>query len=113
MTNLILLIRRCRLLFSVILLPIIQYNNFSFSFGNNIKDMSIAIKNDEVHHLDCQYFNVNGCITNETSNLTMSCVVLNYLTSLNRYKLVSRKLLNTFFFSYLPIYFYGMEKNVI
>lgn len=58
--------------------------------------MSIAIKNDEVNYLDCQHFNVSGCIIDENSNLTMSCVVLNYLTSLNSYTFVS---LNIYFLS--------------
>ncbi|VVC25930.1 Hypothetical protein CINCED_3A000710 [Cinara cedri] len=74
--------------FIVICLPMIQYNNFSISFGQNINGLSIAIKNDEVNYLDCRNFNVNGCIADENSNLTMSCVVVNYLVSLNRYKLI-------------------------
>lgn len=51
--------------------------------------MTIAFKNDEINFLDCQYSNVNQCIFDENSNLTMSCVILNYL-SLHDYVLVSK-----------------------
>ncbi|KAL5245483.1 hypothetical protein ACI65C_012893 [Semiaphis heraclei] len=75
------------LLFTLILLPILQTFNFCFAIGVPFKDMTIAFKNDEINFLDCQYSNVNQCIFDENSNLTMSCVILNYL-SLHDYVLV-------------------------
>lgn len=50
--------------------------------------MNIAIKNDEVNILNCQHFDIDGCIFDENNNTTMSCVVMNYFMSHN-YKLVS------------------------
>jgi len=78
-----------RLLFTVILLPILQTFNFCFAIGVPFKDMKIAYKNDEINILDCQYSNVNGCIFDENSNQTMSCVIMNYLSS-HDYELVSK-----------------------
>lgn len=51
--------------------------------------MKIAFKNDEINNLDCQYLNVNRCILDENSNQTMSCVIMNYLSS-HDYELVSK-----------------------
>lgn len=78
----------------MIVIPLINYNNLNLSYGNNIKEMSIAIKNDEVNYSDCQDFNVHGCITDNNSNMTMSCVIINNLISLNNYTLVSHTILN-------------------
>ncbi|XP_022175207.1 ABC transporter G family member 23-like [Myzus persicae] len=75
------------LLFTLVLLPIIQSFNFCFSIGVPFKDMKIAFKNDEINNLDCQYLNVNRCILDENSNQTMSCVIMNYLSS-HDYELV-------------------------
>jgi len=73
----------------VILLPILQTFNFCFAIGVPFKGMTIAFKNDEINILDCQYSNVNHCIFDENSNLTMSCVIMNYL-KLHDYELVSK-----------------------
>ncbi|CAI6347958.1 unnamed protein product [Macrosiphum euphorbiae] len=75
------------LLFTLILLPILQTFNFCFAIGVPFKGMKIAYKNDEINILDCQYSNVNGCIFDENSNQTMSCVIMNYLSS-HDYELV-------------------------
>jgi len=53
--------------------------------------MPIAVRNDEINVLDCQYANVNGCIFDGSDKQKMSCVVLNYLASRD-YELVSRYL---------------------
>ncbi|KAF0762245.1 ABC transporter G family member 23-like [Aphis craccivora] len=75
------------LLFTVILLPILQTFNFCFGIGVPFKDMQIAYKNDEINILDCQYSNVNTCIFEENSNQKMSCIIMNYLSS-HDYKLI-------------------------
>lgn len=77
-----------RLIFTVILLPILQTFNFCLGIGVNFKDMTIAVRNDEINFLDCQNYNVSKCIFDESSNQKMSCVFLNYLTS-RGYTLVS------------------------
>lgn len=53
--------------------------------------MPIAVRNDEIKVLDCQYFNVDECIFDGSDKQKMSCVALNYLASRD-YKLVSRYL---------------------
>jgi len=73
----------------MIVLPLMQIFNVGFAVGVNFLDMPIAVKNDEIDILQCQYFNASGCIFEKNNNQTMSCVVLNYLESQN-YKLVSR-----------------------
>ncbi|XP_025200634.1 ABC transporter G family member 23-like [Melanaphis sacchari] len=75
------------LLFTVILLPILQTFNFCFGIGVPFKNMTIAYKNDEINILDCQYSNLNRCIFDENSNQKMSCIIMNYLLS-HDYKLV-------------------------
>ncbi|XP_060841940.1 ABC transporter G family member 23-like isoform X1 [Rhopalosiphum padi] len=75
------------LLFTVILLPILQTFNFCYGIGVPFKDMSIAYKNDEINILDCQYSNVNRCILDENNNQKMSCIIMNYLSS-HDYKLI-------------------------
>lgn len=72
----------------MIILPMLIPMIFCSSVGVKLKNMPISIKNEEVNILDCQYSNTNGCIFDDDHNLTMSCVVVNYLQSLN-YKLVS------------------------
>lgn len=72
----------------MLFLPILQTFNFCYGIGVNFKYMSIAIKNDEVDVIDCQYTNLDGCIFDGGSNQTMSCVMVNYLASRD-YKLVS------------------------
>lgn len=72
----------------MIILPILISTVFCMSFGKNIKNIPITIKNDEVNFLDCQYSSTNGCILDENTNQTMSCVILKYLQS-HGYKLVS------------------------
>jgi len=78
-----------RLLFTLIVFPLMQTINFCFAVGVPFKEMTIAYKNDEINILDCQYSNFNGCIFDKNSNLTMSCVIMNYLSS-HDYKLVSK-----------------------
>ncbi|XP_025415790.1 ABC transporter G family member 23-like isoform X1 [Sipha flava] len=75
------------LLFTMIVLPIIQSFNFCSAVGVNFKNMPIAIKNEEVNFTDCQYSNFNGCIFDKNNSLTVSCVIMNYLSSLD-YNLV-------------------------
>lgn len=77
-----------RLLFTMILLPIIQSFNFCLAIGVNFKNMPIAIKNDEVNFADCRSYNFDGCIFDENNSQTISCVVMNYLSSQD-YNLVS------------------------
>lgn len=67
----------------------IQAFNLSASVGVDFKGLEIAIKNDEINFVDCQYLNVNGCIFDENNNQTQSCIVMNYLEKL-RYVIVSR-----------------------
>jgi len=52
--------------------------------------MEVAIQNDEINLNDCKYFNSSGCIFNNDTSQSMSCVAINYLISLD-YTLVSRK----------------------
>lgn len=72
----------------MIFIPIIQIVLFCLSVGTQIKDMPIVIKNDEINLLDCQSFNGNGCIFDDDNHQNMSCVILQYLKSLD-YKLVN------------------------
>jgi len=69
-------------------LPIVQSLNANFSIGQNFKGVQIAVKNDEINSLNCQHSVIKGCILDEASNQTMSCVVMNYLLSLD-YQFVS------------------------
>lgn len=75
-------------MFTMFILPIFQSYNFCAGIGVDIKGKSIAIKNDEINYLNCQWSNVNGCILDEGSNQKMSCVITNYFVS-QQYKLVS------------------------
>jgi len=52
--------------------------------------MEVAIQNDEINLNDCKYFNSSVCIFGNNTRQSMSCVAINYLTSLE-YTLVSRK----------------------
>lgn len=81
-----------RLIFTVVLLPILQTFNFCLGIGVNFKDMAIAVKNDEINVLDCQNSNVGECVFDDNSNQKMSCVFLNYLTSRD-YTLVSIRII--------------------
>jgi len=65
-----------------------QACSYSFGIGVNFKGMEVAIQNDEINLNDCQYFNSNGCIFDKNTSQPMSCVAMNYLSSLN-YSLVS------------------------
>lgn len=77
-----------RLLFTMVLLPILQSFNFSLGIGVKFKNMPIAVKNDEISFSDCQDINVNECIFDKNSNQKMSCFVMNYL-AIHNYILVS------------------------
>jgi hypothetical protein len=77
-----------RLLFSLIILPVLQSFNFCLAIGGEFKNMPITFKNEEVNYEFCQNYSTKGCIFDEDSNETLSCVVLDYFASLN-YKLVS------------------------
>lgn len=66
--------------------------------------MKIAVINDEINYFNCQYSNVNRCILDEGNNQTMSCVILDYLTT-NNYKLVSSKN-NKYNFIMKPTFFF-------
>lgn len=78
----------CRLMFIVFVLPFSQSVLYCTSVGVPVKNMNIAVKNDESSLADCHRFNVSRCILDEESNQTMSCVLLEYLESLD-YDLVS------------------------
>lgn len=100
-----------RLIFTVILLPILQTFNFCLGIGVNFKDMAIAVKNDEINVLDCQHYNVGECVFDENSNQNMSCVFLNYLTSRD-YTLVSILIVQIVLYVYLFILRTIFEFNV-
>lgn len=72
----------------MLILPIIQAFNLCAGVGVDFKGMPIAIRNEEVNFSDCHYSNINGCIFDNHNNLTMSCVVMNYLAK-QSYELVS------------------------
>lgn len=62
---------------------------FCLAIGGNMKELSIAIKSDEINYLKCPYYNSNNrCITDAETNQMASCVIMNYYASLD-YKLVS------------------------
>jgi len=90
---------------------------FCNSIGTNFKGMKVAIQNDEINLNDCKYFNSSGCIFDNYTRQSMSCVAINYLISLD-YTLVSRKLgvfeLNIFRNFYnKPITFSYLNKQVL
>lgn len=80
----------CRLLFILFLLPILEIFILCLGYGTDIKDINIAIKNDEVNNLtDCYHYETRGCVLDhESSKLRMSCIYINYLLELD-YKLVN------------------------
>lgn len=71
------------------LLPIIQSLVVCNAVGTNIKDLQIIFKNDEVDYLDCHRYNIDGCVFDKENNQTLSCIILNHLSSL--YTLVSNR----------------------
>lgn len=103
-------------MFTLIILPIVQTFNFCYGIGTNFKGMEVAIQNDEINLNDCKHFNSSGCIFDNITRQSMSCVAINYLTSLD-YTLVSRKQgvfeLNVFRNFYnKPIMFSCLNKQV-
>ncbi|XP_060841435.1 ABC transporter G family member 23-like isoform X1 [Rhopalosiphum padi] len=79
------------LLFTIMILPIIQTCIFCSSVGVIFKRMEIAIQNDEIGLNDCKKMsNFNECIFNNSTTQLMSCVAIQYLTSLD-YVLVEVK----------------------
>lgn len=70
------------------ILPIFQCYNFCNCIGIEIKDMSIAVRNDEIDYSNCKYSNFDSCIFDNENNQTLSCVFMDYFISEN-YKLVS------------------------
>lgn len=77
----------------MVILPAIQTFIFCSAVGLNFKNMPVAIKNDEVNLFDCKnYSNINECIFDDYNNQTLSCIVMNYLSSHN-YALVSTYLI--------------------
>lgn len=70
------------------LLPIMLAFFLCTGVGTNLKNMPIAIKNEEVNISGCQNSSVNGCIFDKHNNLTMSCVIMNHLAE-QSYNLVS------------------------
>lgn len=60
------------------------------AIGGDFKGLEIAVRNEEVNFADCQFSSVDGCIFDEYSNQTQSCMVMKYLEMLG-YKLVSIK----------------------
>lgn len=101
-------------MFTLVILPIIQTSNFCTSIGSDFKRMEVAIQNDEINLNNCKYFNPSGCIFDNITSQSMSCVAINYLTS-HDYKLVSRKYefyeINIFsYFHNKPIRFWCLNK---
>ncbi|XP_025421296.1 ABC transporter G family member 23-like [Sipha flava] len=77
--NIRVLLRDNWLLFFAFFLPILQAYIVSVGFGNNIRNLKIAYKNDEI---SCQnYSSVGSCIYDKNSNQTMSCDVMRNLES--------------------------------
>lgn len=67
----------------MILLPILNALFYCLAIGTDFRDMPITVRNEEIDILNCPYSNTDGCILNENNNQTMSCVVLDYLQSLD------------------------------
>lgn len=58
--------------------------------GTNIKDMSVAVKNDEIDFWDSRrHSDIDGCILGGETDQKLSGVIMNRLESLG-YTLVSR-----------------------
>jgi len=58
------------------------------SIGSDVKDLKLAVRNEEVELSDCLRFKNDGCILDHTNNHTISCFVINNLRSLD-YQIVS------------------------
>jgi len=58
---------------------------FNLAIGGNIKNVNIAIQNNE--STDCKNIVVNQCIYEDINNFTLSCAFLNGLRTLE-YNLV-------------------------
>lgn len=56
--------------------------------GGDFKGLEIAVRNEEIKFLGCQFANVSGCIFDENNYQTQSCMVMNHLEMLG-YKLAS------------------------
>ncbi|VVC43845.1 Hypothetical protein CINCED_3A004789 [Cinara cedri] len=81
--NMRLFSRDYMLMFTTLVFPILQTALICACIGNNTKDLKIAIKNDEVNFSECRYYNNNnGCVLENKSNQTLSCVIINRLVSL-------------------------------
>lgn len=72
------------------ILPILQAYNLCTGIGVEMRDLSIAVANDEIDYSNCKYSNLDGCIIDNNNNQTLSCVVMDYFLSQN-YKLVSSR----------------------
>ncbi|KAE9545466.1 hypothetical protein AGLY_001009 [Aphis glycines] len=89
--NIHVLCRDYWLLFTLMVLPFFQTCIFSSGVGVNFKGMEIAIQNDEISLNDCKHIsNFNGCIFKNDTTQLMSCIAVQYLTSLD-YTLVEVK----------------------
>lgn len=74
------------------ILPILQAIVICNCIGTDIKDMSVAVKNDEIDFWDSRRrSNIDGCILGEQTDQKISGVIMNRLESLG-YTLVSRAL---------------------
>lgn len=67
----------------MILLPILNSLFYCYAIGTDFRTMPITVRNEEIDILNCPYSNTDGCILNENNNQTMSCVILDYLQSLD------------------------------
>ncbi|XP_029343800.1 ABC transporter G family member 23-like isoform X2 [Acyrthosiphon pisum] len=86
--NLAICLRDFTFIFFMILFPMLAAIIFNLAIGGNIKNVNIAIQNNEI--TDCQNIVVNQCIYEDNNNFTLSCAVLNGLQTLE-YNLIPVK----------------------
>lgn len=75
----------------MIVFPILASIIFNVAIGGNIKNVNIAVQNNEI--ADCQNVKHNVCFYDDNNTLTLSCEVLEGLQNLE-YNLV--KLINIY-----------------
>lgn len=82
----------------MILFPMLAAIIFNLVVGGNIKNVNIAIQNNEI--TDCKETNtIKGCLYDDKYNITLSCEVLNGLRALE-YNLVNISI-NKYFTCYI------------
>lgn len=77
-----------RMVIFIFVLPIIFALAICLGFGDVFRGLNIAVRNDEIGFSSCQSYNGSGCTTDPGYNQTLSCNIINYLSSLD-YNLVS------------------------